>query len=96
MALDIGTAAEWAECMNLDPASHWRLARAARPYLDTSACGVVIGVKSVRDVLGKNINVRDVQALIAGAQARNLTDEQPAVIGVLLLVACVILNFMFW
>lgn len=40
------TEADWAECMNLDLASHWRLARAARPHLETAGPGVVILIGS--------------------------------------------------
>lgn len=40
------TEADWAECMNLDLASHWRLARAARPYLEKASTGVVIAIGS--------------------------------------------------
>lgn len=40
------TEAEWAECMNLDLASHWRLARAARPHLEKASPGVVIVIGS--------------------------------------------------
>jgi NAD(P)-dependent dehydrogenase (short-subunit alcohol dehydrogenase family) len=41
------TEADWAECMNLDLASHWRLARAAKPWLDASkATGVILVIGS--------------------------------------------------
>ena len=40
------TEADWAECMNLDLASHWRLARAARPYLGKANPGIVIIIGS--------------------------------------------------
>lgn len=40
------TEADWDECMNLDLASHWRTARAARPYLENAAPGVVIVIGS--------------------------------------------------
>ena len=40
------TEADWAECMNLDLASHWRLARAAKPHLDAAKPGVVIVIGS--------------------------------------------------
>lgn len=36
------TESEWAECMNLDLASHWRLARAAKPHLESSRSPVII------------------------------------------------------
>ena len=38
--------ADWAECLNLDLASHWRLARAARPHLEITGRGVVIVIGS--------------------------------------------------
>ncbi len=39
---------DWEECMNLDLASHWRLAQAARPYLmgNVSEPGVIIVITS--------------------------------------------------
>lgn len=37
--------AEWAECMNLDLAAHWRVAQAARPHLEASR-GVVLVITS--------------------------------------------------
>jgi NAD(P)-dependent dehydrogenase (short-subunit alcohol dehydrogenase family) len=41
------TEADWAECMNLDLASHWRLARAAKPWLEaSSATGVILVIGS--------------------------------------------------
>lgn len=40
------TDAEWDECMQLDLASHWRIARAARPFLEKAAPGVVIIIGS--------------------------------------------------
>jgi len=41
------TEAAWAECINLDLASHWRLARAAKPHLDKAAQpGVIIVIGS--------------------------------------------------
>ena len=40
------TEADWAECMNLDLASHWRLARTARQHLEQAAPGVVIVIGS--------------------------------------------------
>lgn len=40
------TEADWAECMNLDLASHWRIARAARSHLEKSGHGVVIVIGS--------------------------------------------------
>ena len=33
---------EWEECMNLNLASHWRLAKAAKPHLEKAEPGVVI------------------------------------------------------
>lgn len=38
--------AAWDECMNLDLAAHWRLAQAARPYLEKSNSGVIIIIGS--------------------------------------------------
>ncbi len=40
------TEADWVECMNLDLASHWRLARAARPQLEKASPSVVIVIGS--------------------------------------------------
>jgi NAD(P)-dependent dehydrogenase (short-subunit alcohol dehydrogenase family) len=40
------TEADWAECMNLDLASHWRLAQSARPYLGAAIPGVIIIIGS--------------------------------------------------
>jgi len=40
------TAADWAECMNIDLASHWRLARAARPHLERAGPGIVLIIGS--------------------------------------------------
>jgi len=40
------TEADWAECMNLDLASHWRLARAAKPHLEQARPGVIIVISS--------------------------------------------------
>jgi len=37
---------DWDECMELDLASHWRCAKAAKPWLEQSACGVVIVISS--------------------------------------------------
>lgn len=36
------TGDQWEDCMNLNLASHWRLAKAAKPYLEMAAPGVVI------------------------------------------------------
>jgi NAD(P)-dependent dehydrogenase (short-subunit alcohol dehydrogenase family) len=33
---------DWQDCMNLNLASHWRLASAAKPYLEQARAGVVI------------------------------------------------------
>jgi len=38
--------ADWEECMNLDLAAHWRLAKAARPFLEKASPGVIIVVSS--------------------------------------------------
>ncbi len=38
--------ADWAECLNLDLASHWRLARAAKPHLDAANSGVILIIGS--------------------------------------------------
>lgn len=38
--------AAWNECLNLDLASHWRLAQAARPWLEQAAPGVIIIISS--------------------------------------------------
>ncbi len=41
------TEADWAECMNLDLASHWRLAKAAKPHFDAATGnGVIIVIGS--------------------------------------------------
>ena len=40
------TEADWEECMNLDLAAHWRLAKAARPFLREAALGVIIAIAS--------------------------------------------------
>lgn len=40
------TDAAWEECMNLDLASHWRVAQAARPWLERAVAGVVIVIGS--------------------------------------------------
>lgn len=40
------TDAEWDECMNLDLAAHWRVAQAARPWLERAAPGLVIVIGS--------------------------------------------------
>jgi NAD(P)-dependent dehydrogenase (short-subunit alcohol dehydrogenase family) len=40
------TEQEWLDCMNLNLASHWRLAKAARPHLQQSAQGVFIVMSS--------------------------------------------------
>lgn len=37
---------DWDECMQLDLAAHWRLARAARPHLEQSASGVILIIGS--------------------------------------------------
>ncbi|MEM1060085.1 MAG: SDR family oxidoreductase [Verrucomicrobiota bacterium] len=37
---------DWDECLELDLAAHWRCAKAARPWLETSAAGVVIIISS--------------------------------------------------
>lgn len=36
----------WDKCMNLDLASHWRLAKAAKPFLDQASPGVVVLIGS--------------------------------------------------
>jgi NAD(P)-dependent dehydrogenase (short-subunit alcohol dehydrogenase family) len=36
------TEQDWQDCMNLNLASHWRLAKAARPHLKLAAPGVII------------------------------------------------------
>lgn len=33
---------DWQDCMNLNLASHWRLAKAARPWLERSDAGVIV------------------------------------------------------
>lgn len=38
--------ADWEECMELDLASHWRIAKAAKPFLDQSGQGIVIVITS--------------------------------------------------
>jgi NAD(P)-dependent dehydrogenase (short-subunit alcohol dehydrogenase family) len=38
--------ASWDECMNLDLASHWRLARAAQPHLEQAKPGVILIIGS--------------------------------------------------
>jgi NAD(P)-dependent dehydrogenase (short-subunit alcohol dehydrogenase family) len=40
------TEAAWNECMNLDLAAHWRVAQAARSWLERAAPGVVIIISS--------------------------------------------------
>ncbi len=40
------TDADWDECMQLDLASHWRLAREARPHLEKASPGAVIIIGS--------------------------------------------------
>jgi NAD(P)-dependent dehydrogenase (short-subunit alcohol dehydrogenase family) len=40
------TEAAWDECMNLDLAAHWRVAQAARTWLERAAPGVVIIISS--------------------------------------------------
>ncbi|MFA6286745.1 MAG: SDR family oxidoreductase [Opitutaceae bacterium] len=40
------TEGDWSECMELDLASHWRLARAAKPHLDNSPAAVVVLIAS--------------------------------------------------
>ena len=40
------TEADWEESMNLDLAAHWRLAKAARPFLREAAPGVIIAIAS--------------------------------------------------
>jgi NAD(P)-dependent dehydrogenase (short-subunit alcohol dehydrogenase family) len=40
------TDADWKECMELDLASHWRVAQAAKPYLEKARPGVVIVIGS--------------------------------------------------
>jgi len=40
------TEGAWNECMNLDLAAHWRVAQAARPWLERAAKGVVIVISS--------------------------------------------------
>ena len=40
------TEADWEECMNLDLAAHWRIAQAAKPWLERAAPGVVIVITS--------------------------------------------------
>jgi NAD(P)-dependent dehydrogenase (short-subunit alcohol dehydrogenase family) len=36
------TEQDWNECMNLNLASHWRIARAARPHLEKASPGVLV------------------------------------------------------
>jgi NAD(P)-dependent dehydrogenase (short-subunit alcohol dehydrogenase family) len=36
----------WSECINLDLAAHWRLAKAAKPHLEKSAAAVIIIIAS--------------------------------------------------
>lgn len=43
---DGATDADWDECMELDLAAHWRLSRAARPYLREGAGGVIVIIGS--------------------------------------------------
>lgn len=38
--------ADWDECMELDLAAHWRLARAAHPYLEAGEGGVILIIGS--------------------------------------------------
>lgn len=38
--------AEWDRCMNLDLAAHWRLAQAARPFLERTGEGVILIITS--------------------------------------------------
>ena len=40
------TEADWEECMNLDLAAHWRLAKTARPFLRKADPGVIIAIAS--------------------------------------------------
>lgn len=40
------TDADWDECMELDLAAHWRLARAAQPYLEKAAPAVIVIIGS--------------------------------------------------
>lgn len=40
------TEADWNECMNLDLAAHWRVARAAKKHLDQNETGVIILIAS--------------------------------------------------
>lgn len=40
------TEQDWRECIDLDLASHWRLARAAKPYLDAAPAPVVMVISS--------------------------------------------------
>ena len=37
---------DWEECMNLDLAAHWRLAKTARPFLKEAAPGVILAISS--------------------------------------------------
>lgn len=40
------TESQWQDCMNLNLASHWRLAKAARPHLESSESGVFLVMTS--------------------------------------------------
>lgn len=40
------TEADWSQCLELDLASHWRVAKAARPFLQKSAAPAIIVISS--------------------------------------------------
>ena len=42
LGVDAATDQDWQDCMNLNLASHWRLAKAARPHLALAAPGVFL------------------------------------------------------
>jgi NAD(P)-dependent dehydrogenase (short-subunit alcohol dehydrogenase family) len=42
LGADAATEQDWQDCMNLNLASHWRLAKAAKPHLELAAPGVFI------------------------------------------------------
>jgi len=42
LGVDAAEESDWQDCMNLNLASHWRLAKAARPYLDQALPGVFL------------------------------------------------------
>ena len=42
LGLDATEESDWQDCMNLNLASHWRLAKAARPHLEKASPGVFL------------------------------------------------------